>query len=449
MNEKVTVLRGQYGTSQTIYVKDLVVGDIVLLNQGDRVPADCLLIQEMDMHVDQKQFYRDTAGSERQQKECSNQDIEKDKDENPDPILLQDSIIMTGTGKALVLAVGQHTLKEKEIAENVKSDKNLLQIEKGETVFQKKLRILSEIVGNYACTITVVAIVLFGIVWLLFVMFSEYKLVEGPSITRAIDLASTAIALLIVCIPEGMPLVISMAMAFSVDILKEEHLLIKELAALETSGQLNEIITGKTATLTTGDMEVCRINMVDTTFPADQLSCNIEIQNMLWDCIILNCDAHMQMDGVQYKPVGSPVEVGLLNLLLTSGVSVQEKLIERERDFGLQLWIPFSSDRKRMTVAYSLKDNTDIVRLVVKGAPELIVPLCNSKLDSFAQMIDFDGQSHAGQHYLQNVIEQEIIMAGNPAQHPDEEGEKMLTGLKAITIAYRDFNKEEFLSMML
>jgi len=205
---------------------------------------------------------------------------------------------MTGTGKALVLAVGEHTLKEKEIAENVKSDKNLLQIEKGETVFQKKLRILSEIVGNYACTITVVAIVLFGIVWLLFVMCSEYKLVEGPSITRAIDLASTAIALLIVCIPEGMPLVISMAMAFSVDILKEEHLLIKELAALETSGQLNEIITGKTATLTTGDMEVCRINMVDTTFPADQLSCNIEIQNMLWDCIILNCDAHMQMDGV-------------------------------------------------------------------------------------------------------------------------------------------------------
>jgi len=127
-------------------------------------------------------------------------------------------------------------LKEKEIAENFKDDKNALQIEKEETVFQYKLRILSEIVGNYAYTITLVALVLFGIVWLLFVMCSEYKLVEGPSITRAIDLASTAIALLIVCIPEGMPLVISMAMAFSVDILKGEHLLIKELAALETSG---------------------------------------------------------------------------------------------------------------------------------------------------------------------------------------------------------------------
>jgi len=266
MNEKVSVLRGQYGTTQTIYTKDLVVGDIVLLNQGDRVPADCLLIREMDMHVDQKSFYRDTPGSENVVKECSNQDIEKDKDENPDPILLSDSIIMSGTGKALVLAVGKHTLKEKEIADNIKDDKNALQIEKEETVFQYKLRILSEIVGNYAYMITVVALVLFGIVWLLFVMCSEYKLVEGPSITRAIDLASTAIALLIVCIPEGMPLVISMAMAFSVDILKGEHLLIKELAALETSGQLNEIITGKTATLTTGDMEVARIHMVDTPF---------------------------------------------------------------------------------------------------------------------------------------------------------------------------------------
>ena len=99
-------------------------------------------------------------------------------------------------------------------------------------------------------------------------------------------------------------------------------------------------------------MSVERINMIDTTFPADQLSCNLEIQNKLWDCAILNCDAHMQMSGTEYKPVGSPVEVGILNLLLSSGVSVQEKLVERERDLILHLWIPFSSDRKRMTVAY-------------------------------------------------------------------------------------------------
>lgn len=72
MNEKVTVLRGQYGTSQTVYVADLVVGDIVLINQGDRVPADCLLLEEMDMRVDQKQFFPDADGAESVEKQCSN-----------------------------------------------------------------------------------------------------------------------------------------------------------------------------------------------------------------------------------------------------------------------------------------------------------------------------------------------------------------------------------------
>ena len=138
-----------------------------------------------------------------------------------------------------------------------------------------------------------VALVLFGIVWLLTVMFSDADLVDAVSLARLVDLASTAIALLIVCVPEGMPLVISMAMAFSVDELKAQHLLIKNLDALETSGQLSNIITGKTATLTTGDMTVARVNIADTTFEAGALNCNLQIRDHLFDCIVLNCDAHM------------------------------------------------------------------------------------------------------------------------------------------------------------
>jgi magnesium-transporting ATPase (P-type) len=84
-----------------------------------------------------------------------------------------------------------------------------------------------------------------------------------------------------------------MAMAFSVDQLKKENLLIKNLDALETSGQVVDILTGKTATLTTGDMEVSRIHVIDQTFEIDSLQANMEVLNTLYDCIILNCDAHM------------------------------------------------------------------------------------------------------------------------------------------------------------
>ena len=93
-------------------------------------------------------------------------------------------------------------------------------------------------------------------------MFTDgVDLIGDDSLKRLIELGSTAVALVIVCIPEGMPLVISMAMAFSVDQLKEEKLLLKNLDALETSGQVIDIVTGKTATLTNGDMEVARVEM--------------------------------------------------------------------------------------------------------------------------------------------------------------------------------------------
>lgn len=171
-NDKVNVLRGHMGTSQTVYCSDVVVGDIVLLGEGDRVPADCMLIAEMDMKVDQKQFFPDQQGSEMAPKQCSYLDADRDITYNPDNILLQDSIVMSGSGKAVVLAVGKHTLKEKDIQAELDSDKNALQIEKTQTPFQAKLETLAEIVGVYAKFITVISLILFAVVWLLHVMIN-------------------------------------------------------------------------------------------------------------------------------------------------------------------------------------------------------------------------------------------------------------------------------------
>ena len=145
--------------------------------------------------------------------------------------------------------------------------------------------------------------------------------------------------------------------------------------------------------------------------------------------------------------MGSPVEVGLLQMLCDLGVPVQEKLIEREREHGLQLWIPFSSERKRMTVAYTLKDYPDIVRLVVKGAPEYIIPMCTSKLDSLNKLVIFNGKGNDGNEYLENVVVNDLIIGSNPATGPDDDRdsyEGAPTGLKPITIAYRDFYTNEF-----
>ena len=79
---------------------------------------------------------------------------------------------------------------------------------------------------------------------------------------------------------------------------------------------------------------------------------------------------------------------------------MHEKLIEREREYKLQLWIPFSSDRKMMTVAYTTSDAPEYVRLVTKGAPENIVSRCRNKINQLAEPVPFHGNGHEGEQYL-------------------------------------------------
>lgn len=102
-----------------------------------------------------------------------------------------------------------------------------------------------------------------------------------------------------------------------------------------------------------------------------------------------------------------------------------------------------------MTVAYRLKDYPDIVRLVVKGAPEEIIPMCTSKLGSLMKLDMFNGRGQDGTDYLQNVVVDDLIIGPNPATHMaymDSQVKGAPTGLKPLTIAYRDFYADEFLA---
>jgi P-type E1-E2 ATPase len=91
------------------------------------------------------------------------------------------------------------------------------------------------------------------------IMFSSTTLLSNDTLVSILDFFTISVAIVIVAVPEGLPLSISIAMAFSIDTLKEDNLLIKKLSAIEGMGQVTEICTGKTATLTKNDMNVTRI----------------------------------------------------------------------------------------------------------------------------------------------------------------------------------------------
>ena len=104
-NEEVSVIRGQYGLSQPAKVFDIVVGDIIIIEAGSRAPADCILIDGMDITVDEAQYYNGVETIVK--KSLSNGENHRD---NPDPFILSRSLVMTGSGRAVVCSVGKNTV---------------------------------------------------------------------------------------------------------------------------------------------------------------------------------------------------------------------------------------------------------------------------------------------------------------------------------------------------
>jgi magnesium-transporting ATPase (P-type) len=100
-------VRGQYATKQKVPVRELVVGDLVVLQQGDLVPADCLLIDEDDITVDESKYNPEHKKDYRQMQKELSLTVEQQIEQNPDPCLLYGTSIVTGHGKAIVLAVGK------------------------------------------------------------------------------------------------------------------------------------------------------------------------------------------------------------------------------------------------------------------------------------------------------------------------------------------------------
>jgi len=132
------------------------------------------------------------------------------------------------------------------------------------------------------------------------------------------------VALVIVCVPEGLPLALSMALAFSIDKLKTDNLLIKSLKALEATGSLTNIMTGKTATLTEGKLTPKSFISIGKKFNAVGPELNSKILNEIQSVVVLNTEARMEIadEVCKYIPMGSPTEVGMLNYLIQNNIPI-------------------------------------------------------------------------------------------------------------------------------
>jgi Ca2+ transporting ATPase len=352
--------------------------------------------------------------------------------EHPDPFLFTDSKVMTGQGKALVCCVGANTL----LARN-RRPKDLV-IDEQHTFLEDKLERTAKRISNYSLVACVLSVVTHCVFLLFLILLGGETLFSNATLLKLGKVAIIAVVILIVSIPEGLPLAVSIAMALSINRLKDDEILIKNLESVQTCAMFHDVCVGKTGTLTKARLRVASYQVCDQydkvandpdMHPAyfnTQLELQQELKEIIKECIISNTDVRIETneDECKYVPKGQALEVGLIQFLMDNEEDIQNIFINRNRFAPKVVQLPFDQALKRKVVVRSVQGSPELVRIYVKGAPEVVLPACSQTLNHQVKPKPFT-QEHQ-QTILRRVVGSEMA----------ERGEKVLSfAFKEIRLA--------------
>lgn len=355
--ELVTVIRD----SQAMQVprSELVVGDVVILEQGVEIPADGLLLEAINLQVNESSLTGEPI--------CHKTTDEAHFDREatyPSNRVLRSSMVVDGHGCMKVDAVGDET----EIGHVARHATTFTDIE---TPLNQQLNRLSKLINKVAFTISLLVFVA-GTSHGLYVYFQE--LMPGQPIDWAIIAATllkwfmVTVTLIVMAVPEGLPMAVTLSLALNMRRMLRTNNLVRKLHACETMGAVTVICTDKTGTLTQNRMEVADIQL-DHHFE-EQLAENMAV----------NSTALLE-EGSEGQGIGNPTECALLLYLRKNGKNYSEY---REKA-PLTSQLTFSTERKYMATLVTSSVNQRRM-LYVKGAPEVILELCQISTDQQQQI---------------------------------------------------------------
>lgn len=330
------------GKVQSIPSSELVPGDIVLLEAGDFVPADCRLVESASLKADEAALTGESVPVEKNAQAVI--------DENAP---LGDRLNMVYSGCAV--SYGRGTALVAETAMNTEMGKIAAMLEdeaEVQTPLQQKLDQLGKYLGFLALGISAI---IFGI-----------GVVERLPI---MDMFMTAIALAVAAIPEGLPAIVTIVLAIGVQRMVAKNAIIRRLPAVETLGSTSVICSDKTGTLTQNRMTLVKA-YTDQGEQTAALEGNVPdpIRQLIMMGTLCTDGTVEIVDG-QEKHIGDPTETAIVAAALNQGM-IKEDLVVRYPRLGE---IPFDSDRKLMTTIHQM-DGKNIV--IVKGAPDILMQKC-------------------------------------------------------------------------
>lgn len=369
------------GRQFTIKSEDLVIGDIIVLEAGDAVPADARLIECASIKAEESALTGESVPVSKTDEIIDTENVSLGDRKN---MVYMGSVIVYGRGKAIVTQTGMDT-------EMGKIATALTNAQEGKTPLQIKLSQLSKIL-----TVLVIIISI-----LVFAINIARELIINGSFTfdKIMDFFMIAISLAVAAIPEGLSTVVTIVLSIGVTNMSKQNAIIRKLTAVETLGCTQIICSDKTGTLTQNKMTVVEHFGYDESLLANAMSL----------CSDAEFDTH------ENTTVGEPTECALVNYAEKVGVSKnkQKHLFARIGE------VPFDSMRKMMTTVHKSQDNKIIQ--FTKGAPDEILKICTHAI--------INGESVS----ITNGIQSSII---------NENKRMAYKALRVLAVAYKAHEEE-------
>lgn len=359
--EAVTVVRN--GTVTQIPKSAIVVGDIIMINTGEEIPADSELLEAVSLTVDESTLTGEPMAGK------TADESEYDPEATfPSNHVMRGTKVIEGHGIARVFAVGDATENGK-VFESAQIDNSV------KTPLNEQLDRLGKLIARISFVIA--AVIIIGRIGMFFVYMHDFAWLDF--VTYILQTVMIAVALLAVSIPEGLPMAVTLSLAYSMRRMLKTSNLVRKMHACETMGAATVICTDKTGTLTMNRMQVA----VTDFFGVDGRSASDSDMALVYEGIAVNSTAQID-DTDESSPVvvGNPTEGALL--LWIRGQGKDYRSIRGEARVVAEL--PFTTERKYMATVVDCSDG--IRRMYIKGAPEIVLGLSSVSGKAEADIYD-------------------------------------------------------------
>ncbi|KAF4122199.1 P-type Ca2+ transporter type 2C [Geosmithia morbida] len=383
----VKVIRS--GKSEMMSVHDILVGDVLHLEPGDLVPVDGILIEGHDLKCDESSATGESDALKKTGGDIVMQALESGQGRGDlDPFIISGAKVLEGMGTYVATSVGTNSSFGK-IMMSVRTEMN-------PTPLQKKLEGLALAIAKLG--MAAASLLFFVLLFRFLADLSDNNDSPAEKASTFTDILIVAITVVVVAVPEGLPLAVTLALAFATTRMLRENNLVRVLRACETMGNATTICSDKTGTLTTNKMTVVAGTFGATSFSRADSEKPIETTISQWaanlkdvtkqaiiQSIAINSTAFEGKEDGKLVFIGSKTETALLSMARESlGMA---NLAEVRSNEEIAHLYPFDSKKKCMGAVIKLKKDGGY-RLLVKGASEILLRYCSAQadLDTLAEM---------------------------------------------------------------